>query len=908
VVWLADRRHDKSEQDEGEATAFDSPWFPDEFALPAVNPGPISRNPAPLEFPPGAVSHASSFDQPLSTAVDDPALPHSRDESSALLEWERQQDVAWNLRRDEAFEQRFAALCVHSRAGEQREDSGWGQYPDVQVRDLGGPLQSAIPQQQRQEQQPPSQVQHRVVSQPQSVSYQRQQHPITQVHQNAVHEPQSVLYEQRYHHSTQPQQAVVRQQQQQHQTQQNQQQQRQQQHSRVRVFASPLQSVLPQQQQQPQQYHPSQVQQDVDVQQPQSVDLRQQQHQFSQPQQAVLPRQQQQQQPDVYLVENTATRGQSYAVDFKHQYELGVDRLSELYKSRAIAPMRKSSIDEPASLGPETIVAMIEKWVSSIKNEDSDQVQAKVVHEAREAQSGSFDVSARSPEVSSLSQGSATPVRLSETSTGSAFGRLVRENVAIGTIDPTELKDVDALDADANTRDSTVIATPPASRTAAPIFAEAREDLKRLQADIGDLSDGSDSLETSASDSDTLFSPEQLNDHTTNNDNEETVADTGKKTGLRTDTGESTSPFGGPSTHKRSQLDDTNENHARAETAVDRKRTKLSNLRFICCFHDGPGRKCSGTDDTISEVLKNLAEQHDTHVCGQCWVLKVKDGVSGLPVHPNGSETCLDYCLSPQCHGFTPTIGYRHRFDQRICKTKTSRVRPGDAEAVYRFIFRLAHGEFDLPSSVWTTEHSLHLDAMPRQSRRKPNKEELAARANDLEKKLEEGHEQNAAYFGRICELEQKLTDAEFATRKAEQKNGDLEKQTRRIIAMLSDALRTGIFIDQAGHASLLVRVEEDAPSALSYRAQALFTPSTSDDSQRSSTTPAMGNMPDMEAQSRTSQAAASQDLALRSSMPASYDEVFDGLPSQRLTDQQMDFDWPEQFEQPGGNGFMPGA
>lgn len=444
----------------------------------------------------------------------------------------------------------------------------------------------------------------------------------------------------------------------------------------------------------------------------------------------------------------------------------------------------------------------------------------------------------------------------------------------------------------------------------APIFTKAREDLKRLQADIGDLSDRSDSSpETTASDSSTLFSPEKYNDRTTSNVNEETVTDTGKETGLRTNTGERTNPAGGPSTtQKRSQLDDTNEDHARAEIEVNRKRTKLSKLRFICCFHNGPGRKCSGTDQSISEVLMNLAEQHDTHVCDRCWVLKVKDGVSGLPVHPYGSETCLDYCLSPQCRRITPTIGYRHRFDQSTCRTKTSRVRPGDGEAVYRYIFRLVHREFELPSSVWTTEHSLHLDAVPRQSRRKPNKEELTERAKDLEEQLEEWKRQNEDSADRICQLERRLAHADHATRKAEEKSLDLEKQVRRIEAMLRDALRTGIFPDQAGHASLLARVEEDAPSALSYRTQALLTPSASGDSQTSSTTPAMNELPNTAAQSQMPQAAASQDLAHGSSLPIPDDEVFDNLPSQRPTDQEMVSDWLEFFDEAGGDGIMPGA
>lgn len=454
---------------------------------------------------------------------------------------------------------------------------------------------------------------------------------------------------------------------------------------------------------------------------------------------------------------------------------------------------------------------------------------------------------------------------------------------------------------------------PTVSQTAASIFSEVREGLESLQADIEDLSDGSDSFtESSGSDSETYILSGQHSDHTANNVREEPGAGSTGSQDLRANTEESASSSGSSPSHKRSQLDDDNEDHAHTEIATSRKWTKLSNLRFICCFHNGPGRKCSGTDDTISEVLKKLSAQHDTHVCGGCWVLKVKDESSGLFVHTNSGQACVEHCLSPQCHKTTPTVGYRHIFDQTTCGTKTSRVRPGDSEAVYRYIFNLIHPELDCPGSVLTTEHSLHLDAVPRQSRRRLNHEVLTDRANDLEKRLELGEKQNSTNANRIAQLDQQLADAHRARKAAEEKNAALEKQMR-IIAMLSDALRTGEFPDPFGHRSLLGRVAEDAPSALHYRSQSFLTPPGSGGSQISSTA-FLDTAPDTTSHGPMLQATNSQDLICEASLQAACDAGTDEYPSQGfasdldLGDRETDFSWLEPFQEPGDSGVIPGS
>jgi hypothetical protein len=495
---------------------------------------------------------------------------------------------------------------------------------------------------------------------------------------------------------------------------------------------------------------------------------------------------------------------------------------------------------------------------------------------------------------------SATPVRQSEVAADSAREMLPRESLESDIKSSTELDGRDTLNTDVNESDSSSIDMSPVPRAAVSVFAELRGDLKQLQADIEDLNDGSDSSPgSSGSESETLILSEQRSNHTRNNVREETGAGSDGPQDLRTNNGDTANLSNGSSAHKRSSLDGDKEDRARAEIAVSRKRNKLSSSRFICCFHNGPGRECSGTDDSISEVLKKLSEQHETHVCDRCWVLKTKDESSGRFVHPKDNHACLDHCLSPQCHKSSSTIGHRHLFDQNTCGTKTSRVRPGDSEAVYRFIFRLVHPELDCPASVLTTEHSLHLDAVPRQSRRKLNREELTARANDLGRRLEIGEQENAVNVLRITHLEQELANAHLATARAEEKYAQLEKQTRRIVAMLSDALRTGVFLDSQDHQSLLRRVEEDAPGALIHQSKPLLTPSASDRSRNSSATPVRGDMAEPDPFSHPVAREGSNYVAPLQAISGNH--TTDGNMSDPWSNEpNMDRLWGDIFDEPG--------
>lgn len=638
----------------------------------------------------------------------------------------------------------------------------------------------------------------------------------------------------------------------------------------------------------------------------------QQQQQFYQGRQATEPQQQQPQPPievqqGVYIVYDPVMQSYRYVCD-PSQNNVGGDN-SRSAENWSFAGTPKL----PDSLGQSTetirqdrkpeLQAARDAWQATISTPNNYQQRAQRAEEPRDTRRGSFGMPPRKRRALSLPPDSTASSRVVS---HSAFKSLhFDESFGPETVSSTALDVPHALGADGNNGTSTTITMPPALDPVVPIFAESRQDLWRLQDDIRNLSDDSDSSsEASGSGSGTPFSPEQCNDHTTNNVHEDTVADSGKPTDLRINNNETGNSSGSLPAHKRSQLDENNEDNLRARIGVSRKRTKLSSLRFICCFHNGPGRNCSGTDETISEVLKKLSEQHDTHVCDRCWVLIIKDETSGLYVHPNDDQECRDHCLSPQCHKTSPTVGNRHEFDQSTCGTKTSRVRPGDSEAVYRFIYRLVHPAVNPPSSFLTAEHSLHLDAVPRQSRRKLNREELTARANDLEKRLESGEQQNMANAIRIIQLEQQLADARRATSAAEEKSAALEKQNRRVVAMLSDALRTGVFPNTPDHQSLLRRVKEDAPGALIHQSQPLPTPSASDRSRKSSTTPVRD---DIAGQDPFSRPAVNEEFTRVAPLPPLGGQTAGGYTSGAVAGElDMDPSWLDVFDDPGGSDSIP--
>lgn len=740
------------------------------------------------------------------------------------------------------IEQGFVGLSLQPPAVE-RQGYGGGQYPHVQAEQSPDPVQSVVPRQQ-----------------------QRPQH----------HGHQHVQYAQA-----------------------------------VPSF-QPQQEVIPQQ---PQQY-PSQVQQHV-VPQLQSTYSEQQEQQTTRRQVYLLSQEQQQQQPlqspvqvrpDLQAVHDPATRTHLYTAEPLQKYTGGDYELPRVREQSAATPWRSQPASQP-------VVAMAKGKLPTGIDDRKAESSASDGHQERRGlrdqfssslfgRSASFEGDSR--QELSPSHDSASVFGPSQVAANYAPETLRHESLGPDTISSTGSDQVLKSSIPAGRISSNDTPRPPTPQTAMPIFTQAREDLERLQADIADLSDSSDaSTEESGSDlrmTKLSLSEEECSDHTTNNVREETSVGSSGSQGLRTNTGEEASSSGGSPAQKRSQLDDHNKDHARAEIGVSRKRTKLSSLRFVCCFHNGPGRKCSGTDDSISEVLKKLSEQHDTHVCDRCWVLKVKDESSGLFVHPNDDQSCIDHCLSPQCHKTSSSIGNRHEFDPKICGTKTSRVRPGDGEAIYRFVFRLVHPELMCPASVLTAEHILHLDVVPRQSRRKLNKEEITARANDLEIRLGAGEQENAAHAIRIELLERNLAAAHLATTRAEEKNAALEKQSRRIVAMLSDALRTGVFLNNLDHQSLLRRVEEDAPGALIHQSQSLLTPPESNRSRDPSATPVRVDAAGQDLFSRPAAYEESTRVASLQTMPR--DHAVDGNMSDPwANDPDMDRIWDSLVDELGDGG-----
>jgi hypothetical protein len=224
----------------------------------------------------------------------------------------------------------------------------------------------------------------------------------------------------------------------------------------------------------------------------------------------------------------------------------------------------------------------------------------------------------------------------------------------------------------------------------------------------------------------------------------------------------------------------------------------------------------------------------------------------------------------------------------------------------------MVHTTLQAPAEVYLSKHALHLDATPRTRRRKATREELSLAAGNLGKRLEELDEQCAAATARTKHLEKELANAHRNLLSEREKSASLEKQMRRVVAMLSDALRTGMFTDHFGHLSLLGRVAEDAPSALDYQSQSLLTPSVSERSQRSSAV-SLGKETSMSRSNRTSPAAASgpdssHDTSLQPpcNMDLGDHSIQDFTSNLRLDGHGMDPSWLDLFDEPGTNDMLP--
>lgn len=393
------------------------------------------------------------------------------------------------------------------------------------------------------------------------------------------------------------------------------------------------------------------------------------------------------------------------------------------------------------------------------------------------------------------------------------------------------------------------------------LFAQAQADLKLLELGIDSLEGGSDSeSEESQSDgeialtrhaspetkigSGPLSAPSDVRKRAASNGDDRENIRPSSDSSHATVSSISPNEFSGSSGRrgqKRKRTDDSSDDHpgAKVTTSEESQVPGNTSKRLICCFHNEPDRNCPGTDERISDVIQSSSQHHNAHICTRCWELKSKD-------HP---DDCDDYCLSPRCLRTSPGFAHKHRFDQNVCRTKTSRPRPEDRESIFRYIYRLIHPTVEVPEVVYTEVDECHLGENPRQRISKPSYAELRKVANGLRVQLEELQKKHDLKDDEVHRMKRELADAKSNMEKERDKVAldmargrdkitDIEARTRRIIDMLGDALCIGTFRDGPVHTSLLRRVKEDAPKALDYLPQSLLTPPASNVSQQSSTSP----------------------------------------------------------------------
>lgn len=157
-------------------------------------------------------------------------------------------------------------------------------------------------------------------------------------------------------------------------------------------------------------------------------------------------------------------------------------------------------------------------------------------------------------------------------------------------------------------------------------------------------------------------------------------------------------------------------------------------------------------------------------------------------------------------------MGHRHPFEQNICGTETSRSRPEDLKANYRFIFGLVHPTREPPSDVLRDAQTPHPGTASRQGRRKKIREELIRQSHEeLIEKMAEHRKEDGAKTEETVGLE---CDRDSAAQLQMKTILDLKAKLRRVTTILGDALRTGEIRDEQSHRSILIRALEDAPEA----------------------------------------------------------------------------------------------
>jgi hypothetical protein len=361
---------------------------------------------------------------------------------------------------------------------------------------------------------------------------------------------------------------------------------------------------------------------------------------------------------------------------------------------------------------------------------------------------------------------------------------------------------------------------PLSSQSSAAIFKEAQAGLERLLLDLRSFDDETDfDLSVASGDGSGSCTPvsssgtsapeddcdEGQDQHCPPEEGQRESQQAPGSTSQRTEAGDQGNDG---SDRKRRRLDEDDEDHSRATVKTKRKKPVHDREQMlICCFKDDSQTPCSGTDKSVGEVIERLASSHHVFICKTCWVLLI-ESESGDNVHPDGVE-CVAHCLSPRCLGDpATTTGQKHRFSTKSCGTKTGRPRPEDRESIYRYIFKLVHPTREIPANVFTTGRTPHLGMNARQGKRKPTRDELEWRVQDLNEQFEELRKRDSANTRKLEALSRDLEAERNIT-------NQMKKKMQRLQDIIVDALQPGMIVNEAWGRSLRRRTERDAPEAL---------------------------------------------------------------------------------------------
>ena len=414
-------------------------------------------------------------------------------------------------------------------------------------------------------------------------------------------------------------------------------------------------------------------------------------------------------------------------------------------------------------------------------------------------------------------------------------GSSTAANPASTAIDDTAMEEDDLQDSvsSANGLSGNAEEMPLPSQRSAAIFKEAQMRIERLLVDLQYFEDDTEDDLSAASGenpesyrSSSPLSSKNSGSEVTGDGHEFRTCPGGGAAGSKRPSGNNSlvpgagdqeQGYHGPgSGHKKRRIDNDNDNEDRSRPIVKttyKKPASGNQRRLVCCLRHDPKDPCAGTDEHISDVLRTLARFHKIHICKKCWVL-LETNEFGNIVHPTD---CVVHCLSPRCHeserepSVTPIIGQRHLFDQDLCKSNTTRPRPGDRELIYRFIFGLVHPNIlphEQPANVLSPNEEPHVGMKSRQGKSRPTRDELVTEVQGLKKELEELHKLDLDRTEEVNVLGRKLT-------KEQTTNTHLGEQNKRLQDIIVDALQPDSIVNDALRLSLRRRFGREAPEAL---------------------------------------------------------------------------------------------